>query len=235
MLTGILAGAMADNNRIGYIADYPIAGSVASINAFAFGAQMANHRAKVYLKWSSVEGSHPLKELIGEGIMVCSGQDMITPGKGHKKFGLYTIGEETRTLATAVTDWGKLYEKLLNAILSGSNLKDGGKPKSYNYWFGMDAGVVDVICSTKLQQGTKRLIDMVRHGITHGHFHMFEGELFAQDGICIQKEGLMSPENIVSMDWLAENVVGEIPKLSELKNEAKAVSILQSIDKTKRE
>ena len=45
-ITGAIAGALADNNRIGYIASYPIYGQMANINAFALGAQFTNPRAK---------------------------------------------------------------------------------------------------------------------------------------------------------------------------------------------
>ena len=50
---GAIAGAMAENNKIAYIADYPIYGAIANINAFALGAKMINPRAKVYLEWST--------------------------------------------------------------------------------------------------------------------------------------------------------------------------------------
>ena len=43
-LCGMIAGTLADNNRIGYIADYPIYGMTANINAFALGARMVNPR-----------------------------------------------------------------------------------------------------------------------------------------------------------------------------------------------
>ena len=46
---------MAQNNRIGYIASYPIYGVPASINAFALGAKMVNPRAKIYLEWSTLK------------------------------------------------------------------------------------------------------------------------------------------------------------------------------------
>lgn len=52
-LMGAIAGAMAENNKLMYIADYPIFGSIANINAFALGAKMINPRAKVYLEWST--------------------------------------------------------------------------------------------------------------------------------------------------------------------------------------
>ena len=46
---------MAENDKIVYIADYPILGTIAQINAFALGAQMTNPRAKVYLEWSTLK------------------------------------------------------------------------------------------------------------------------------------------------------------------------------------
>ena len=49
---GAIAGAMAENDKISYIADYPISGTIANINAFALGAKMINPRAKVHLEWS---------------------------------------------------------------------------------------------------------------------------------------------------------------------------------------
>ena len=55
-LQGVLAGALATQNKIGYVAQYPVYGTVANINAFALGAKFVNPRAKIYLKWSSVKG-----------------------------------------------------------------------------------------------------------------------------------------------------------------------------------
>ena len=49
-LMGAIAGAMAENGQLAYIADYPIFGTIANINAFALGAKMVNPRAKVYLE-----------------------------------------------------------------------------------------------------------------------------------------------------------------------------------------
>lgn len=56
-LTGVLAGALATQNKIGYVAQYPVYGTVANINAFALGAKFVNPRTKIYLKWSSVKVS----------------------------------------------------------------------------------------------------------------------------------------------------------------------------------
>ena len=54
-LMGAIAGAMSENGLLAYIADYPIFGTIANINAFALGAKLINPRAKVYLEWSIPE------------------------------------------------------------------------------------------------------------------------------------------------------------------------------------
>ena len=78
---GAIAGSMADNDRIGYIADYPIYGNIANINAFAMGAQMVNPRAVVYLEWS--RRMQPVSEsfFAEKGITIISGKNLA--GAGH--------------------------------------------------------------------------------------------------------------------------------------------------------
>lgn len=235
LLTGIIAGALADDNRIGYIADYPIYGVAANINAFALGASMSNPRAKIYLKWSTVIDSNPIEEFKAEGITLVSGQDMITPVKGNNEFGVFSLSDEHQNVATAVTDWGKLYERIVRRILGVGITKDdlADSGKSYNYWWGLDAGVVDVLTSTKLPGGTMRLIDLLRRTITSGEFKPFSGEIYAQGGIKVNESGDLTPEQIVHMDWLAENVIGQIPTLSELKPEARPIVGVQGLNEAK--
>ena len=94
----------------------------------------------------------------------------------------------------------------------------------------MSAGIVDVICSKHLPIGTARLIDLLKKTICSGDFNPFSGILYSQQGI-VQKEmdRSMSPEEIISMDWLAENVVGSVPRLEELKEQAKPMLLLQGL------
>jgi len=54
-LMGAIAGAISSNGKIGYIADYPVWGTIANINAFALGAKMVNSRAQIYLEWTKVK------------------------------------------------------------------------------------------------------------------------------------------------------------------------------------
>ncbi|MDE6701444.1 MAG: BMP family ABC transporter substrate-binding protein, partial [Acetatifactor sp.] len=93
-LMGAIAGAMADNNRLAYIADYPIYGSIANINAFALGAKLTNPRAKVYLEWSAKKEMDIEQKIRELGVSCVSGRDMTVPEEASRYFGLYHIGEE---------------------------------------------------------------------------------------------------------------------------------------------
>ena len=48
-LVGLLAGILSERGRIGYIADFPLPGTAASVNAFALGVQMVCPDARVLL------------------------------------------------------------------------------------------------------------------------------------------------------------------------------------------
>ena len=110
-LMGAIAGAMADNNRLGYIADYPILGCIANINAFALGAKMVNPRAEVYLEWSRLkDNTDILAKLQERNVSIISGKDMNIPEDSSRYFGLFSVeGVYPRSLAMPLWHWGKFY------------------------------------------------------------------------------------------------------------------------------
>jgi len=233
-LMGAIAGAMSKNGKIGYIADYPIFGMTANINAFALGAKMVNPRAKVYLEWSTLKDHNVSDSFSQNEVHYISGQDMIIPGEASRHFGLYRDSDDAPlNLAMPIWHWGKFYEQMIRNIMDGSWKYDNttDSTKGLNYWWGMSAGIVDVICSQHLPIGTTRLINLLKHTICKGDFNPFSGILYSQEGI-VQKDAnkVMSPEEIICMDWLAENVVGYIPKMEDLIDKAKPVVLLQGID-----
>ena len=113
-VSGMVAGAMAENDKIAYIADYPIYGMIANINAFALGASCVNPRAKIYLDWSTRKDYDLDKFLIEHDIHYVSNQDMITPISPTREFGLYRYenGEATN-LVMPLWNWGIFYEKII--------------------------------------------------------------------------------------------------------------------------
>ncbi len=234
-LMGAIAGAISESNLLGYVADYPIFGTIANINAFALGAKMINPRAKVQLEWSALKDSDYREKLRQSGATVISGKDMVIPEDASRFFGLYRMeGEEPQSLAMPLWHWGKFYEKLIRTIMDGTWKYDDNVQtmKAINYWWGMSADVIDVVCSKHLPIGTNRLVDLLKNTIRSGELNPFSGILYSQQGV-VQEDAnrSLSPEEIITMDWLAENVTGVIPKMEEFREEAIPVITQQGIER----
>ena len=234
-LMGAIAGAMSENNKLSYIGDYPIFGTIANINAFALGAKMINPRAEVYLEWSCLKDCDVAENLKKVQASCISGKDMVIPEEASRYFGIYHMEDgRPRNLAMPVWHWGKFYEQLIRTIMDGTWKYDDNPSanKAINYWWGMSAGVVDVICSQSLPIGTKRLIEFLRNTISGGQFEPFSGILYSQDGVVQDDPNRsLTPEEIITMDWLAENVRGRIPTEEELLEGAKPVVSQQGVEK----
>lgn len=230
-LMGAIAGAMAENNRLVYIADYPLFGTIANINAFALGAKMINPRAQVYLEWSRIKGAD-ISESIRRIQPDCvSGQDMVIPEEASRYFGIYHMDDgHPRNLAMPLCHWGKFYERMIRKIMDGTWKQDDTPAKAINYWWGISSGVVDVICSQNLPVGTKRLVELLKNTISAGEFNPFAGILYSQTGVVKDHiDNVLTPEEIMKMDWLAENIIGSIPKEEEFTEQAKPVLSQQGL------
>ena len=96
----------------------------------------------------------------------------------------------------------------------------------------MSAGVIDLICSRNLPIGTKRLVELIKTAISRGEFNPFYGKLYSQNGV-VQEDANreLTPDEIILMDWLAENVVGCLPAENELVDHSLPVIKQQGIDK----
>ena len=235
-IAGVIAGALADNNKIAYIADYPIYGMIANINAFALGASFTNPRAQIYLEWSTKKDYDREHFLTENDISVVSDQDMITPSDTKRQFGLYRIEEgRTLNLAMPLWNWGIFYEKMIQSILAGSYQTEGNsEDRALNYWWGMSAGVIDMICSNNVPAGVRRLADHLKHDIKKGDMVPFYGEIYSQDGELRNKSNVaMKPEAIMEMDWLVANVKGSIPTMHTLIDAAQTVVQLKGVEETK--
>ncbi|MGN1158217.1 MAG: BMP family ABC transporter substrate-binding protein [Agathobacter sp.] len=237
-ISGMVAGAMAENDKIAYVADYPIYGMIASINAFALGANCVNPRAKIYLVWSTKKG-YDLDAFLKENdIHYVSNQDMITPSSASRQFGLYQYENgEALNLVMPVWNWGIFYEKMIQSILAGAYQTEGqAETKALNYWWGMSAGVIDLICSKHVPIGVQRLVEHMKYDMCRGHIEPFYGKIYSQHGELknIDEAG-MRPEDIMKMDWLADNVIGDIPSIDELIDGAKAVVELKGVEESKEE
>ena len=225
-IAGAIAGAMAENDRIGYMGSSPIFGVPASINAFALGAQLTNPRATIELRWSCMEGDH-IKEMLNSGIRVISNRDVPTAEQKYLdlcSYGTFLFGADgaMTSLGSPYWDWGKLYENVVKSILDGT--WDKAKGKAVNYWWGMDSGVIDIKLPKDLPTGVKELARILRAGLQQGTLDPFRRAITAQDGT-VKNDGSrgLTAEELLHMDWLCENVRGDIPTFEQVQPYARSI------------
>ena len=218
-ITGAIAGAMAEGDEVGYVANYPIYGVPAGINAFAQGLRMTNPRGRVRVSWSCIPGD-PLMELVGHGVKVISNRDAANPMYSHRalEWGTYKLLDngEMQPLALPYWDWGRFYEKVVLGVMNGA-LGTSHPDRAINYWWGMNSGVIDVLLSETLPEGVRALAQMLKTSIIKGDINPFGTKIYDQNGILrCDGERMLSAEEIMEMNWFCDNVDGRIPLTEEL-------------------
>lgn len=236
-ILGAVAGTLSDSGKLGYVCDYPIYGQIAGINAFALGAQMTNPRAHVYLEWSSVKGADgAAKSLADKDIHFISSQDTSKFLEDDREnYGLFYVKDGiSESLVHSVWCWGRYYEEILNRIIDKSLQEEYNKcNKALNYYWGMSAGVIDVWCSDELSMPTRRFIDFLKESIKQNICIPFLTPLITQSGEVIgEGQKSLTLDQIINMDYLAANVIGEIPKYSDLNDMGKATVDTVGIEKS---
>lgn len=236
-ILGAVAGSLCHSGKLGYVCDYPIYGQIAGINAFAIGAQLTNPRAHVYLEWSSVKGAdEAAKALAEQDIHYISSQDTAKFLEDDRDtYGLsYVNGDQREVLVDSVWCWGKYYEEILNRIFDKSLQAEYNKSdKALNYYWGMATGVVDVWCSETLGSPSRKLVDFLKESIRQNICIPFLTPLSTQSGEVIgEDQKSLTLEQIINMDYLVDNVIGEIPKYDELSPMGKATVDTAGIDKS---
>ena len=237
-ISGAIAGAISRSDEIGYIANYPIFGVPAGINAFALGAQLTNPHARIHLKWSCVEGD-PIGELKAQGVDVVSTLDIPLPGWNDGQWGAFRLLPDgsKELIASPYWNWGTFYVQFARSFLNKSwdaNLFGKNENRAVNYWWGMSSGVIDVELSDAIPAGTRALAEFLKQGIINGSIDPFLRKLVSQDGV-VRSEGeaALTPEAILNMDWLCDNVEGAIPEYEELTEQARALVRLQGVYRDK--
>ena len=146
--------------------------------------------------------------------------EKVAPGEGTDLSGRCKV----TNLAAPIWKWGKLYEIIIKTILDGnykSRLIDR-KDKATNYWWGMMSGVVDIELSDEISPYTRQLVNILRTDIICGSMNPFDGRLCSQGGIVRNADdNPLTSMEVITMDWLNENIIGEIPEKESLTDEAR--------------
>lgn len=233
-VSGAIAGALSKCDTIGYIASYPIFGVIAGINAFALGAQLTNPNVKIALKWSHVVGN-PVGELREQNVDIVSTLDIPQKGLGREAWGMFHLQPDGQSewIASPYWDWGAFYVQISRSILSGeweSPIFKYKDKRAVNYWWGIANGVIGLEWTQDMPDGTKALANLLMEGIRHGTVDPFLRKVISQEGI-VRNEGddVFTPEEILHMDWLCNNIIGSIPSFEELSEKAQKITRLQGI------
>ena len=216
-LSGVIAGAMTKQDEIGYIADDPSNISCAEINAFALGVQLTRPNAKIQLKWSGVAGSSKNDPMEQNSSKIPA--DVFQKVDENGQLGLFRINNEghCEQIAAPCRNWGTFYVRLVKCFLSreldAAPFSKYGE-QAVNFWWGLASDVVDLVWTEHLPEGTKALANMIKNGIKNRSIDPFARKIISQNGE-IRNDGTknLSPEEILTMDWLSENIIGCFPEL----------------------
>ena len=226
-ILGMTAASLCEDNRIAYIADYPVYGAVANINAFAIGAQMVRPGVKIYLKWSNLKNSDWKKEVEKAGFTMVSGPDLKLPSEESSLFGLFRYNkkkEDYENLAMPFIDWGRYYCLITESVMAGNfDSREFTKTgQAVNYFLGMSDQVVSVLFSSRVPYPVRKMADVFEKEITQGRFSPFDGEIRTRKGRLKEADsGSLDMFQIVKMDWLNDNVIGRIPGIDAFKEDAR--------------
>ena len=227
-LLGALAAMLTKNNSLGYIADVPVYGEIANINAFAIGAQMINPNIKVYLGWKETLDQDWQDQMRYLGIDVFSGPELPSFVEYSTEYGLYKLEEEgVIQMASPIIRWDIYYEKLLNNYMNGA--KSSANLKAISYWWGISSNVLDINMSSRIPYASQKMIESMKQGV-NGNINPFYGHIYSNENKEINKEGVLTTEEIVMMDWLNDNVIGIIPQSEELTEHGKHLVHIHGVD-----
>ncbi len=225
-LTGIVAGEMTKTNKIGYVAAHPIPEVIRGINAFALGVKAVNPDAKVYVVWTGT-WYDPAKEkeaalsLIDQGCdVIAQHQDSPAAQQAAQERGVYSIGYHSNMyefapkahLTAAVWNWSVIYAYVIENVMKGT-----WKPEQI--WWGIDKGVVDIAPFNPIvpEEVKKKVMEEKEKYLKHEvpEQYPFVGPIYDQNGNLVKAEGeVMTDEELLSMNFFVDNVVGEIPSSS---------------------
>ena len=157
---------------------------------------------------------------------------MITPASEDRAYGLYYYDDgKMKRLATPMWNWGKFYERIIRDFLQGNwdSVREAKEKPAINYWWGISSGIIDLIMSDELPKGLTTLTNIVRGQMYVDYFNPFWGTFRRQDQTVVgQPDRGLSPEEVITMNYLVDGVIGSIPDNWELTDDARERIELQT-------
>ena len=223
-VSGLIAGSMTESNQIGYVAAYPLPEVLRGINAFTLGVREANPEATVNVVWTNTWFDPQLERQAAEALLdggadvIAQHQDTTGPQLAAQDRGAYGVGYNAdmsrqapeAVLTSPIWNWGVYYTDMVEQVMAGTW-------ESNQYWGGWQDGIVDLApIGPMVPDDVRAMAEAEIERFKSGEstiYTIFTGPLLDQNGEERVADGVaMTDEELLSMDWFVEGVVGELPE-----------------------
>jgi basic membrane protein A and related proteins len=219
-LSGMAAGAATESNVIGYVAAFPIPEVIRGINAFTLGVHEVNPDAEVRVVWTSTWFGPPQEREAATALLavgadvIAQHQDTTEPQRAAQDAGAMSIGYNSdmsqvvgdTVLTSPVWNWGIKYIDIVQRIMDGTYSTE-------SYWGGMNDNVVALApFSPQVPEDVRVRIEDRQQALLTGEWDVFCGPIRGANNNLVVEEGkCLTDEEMLSMDYFLEGVVGEAP------------------------
>ncbi len=215
---GRAAGTATTNNKLGFIAAFPIPSSMLNINAFHLGAQSVNPEVQTTVVFTS-HWCDPAKQVTAVSTMTDAGVDVLslqqdctkTVVEAAERAGVWVTGFHYDASAAAPNywitgatwNWGPIMAQVVHEIRTGvyrSSVKLAG----------IDAGWAKLApFGSGVDEETRQLVLNTVEGLRDGTISPFTGPIYDQDWeVRIAAGETATDEYLQGVDWLAQGIVG---------------------------
>ena len=232
-ILGMLAGILSPTNTVGYVANNPIYGIPAAINAYAQGLRSVRPEGRVLLRWACLpDPDHPLDFSDREDVTLFYARDSREAPDTHRDYGLCQRLPDgvIRPVGLPQWRWDVFYIEIIRSILNGS-WDEADTSKAINYWWGMKSGAVGIQYSDGLPGGPLQLLGLMETQLHSGLLTIFPSKVYAQDHRMHSPQKIVyTPKELMLMDWLDACVEGTLPSYDQLDVKTRTLADICGLD-----
>lgn len=232
-ILGMLAGILSPTNTVGYVANNPIYGIPAAINAYAQGLRSVRPEGRVLLRWACLpDPAHPLDFSDREDVTLFYARDSREAPDTHRDYGLCQRLPDgvLRPVGLPQWRWDVFYIEIIRSILNGS-WDEADTSKAINYWWGMKSGAVGIQYSDGLPGGPLQLLGLMETQLHSGLLTIFPSKVYAQDHRMHSPQKIVyTPKELMLMDWLDACVEGSLPSYDQLDVKTRTLADICGLD-----
>ncbi|MEA2330116.1 MAG: basic rane protein [Thermoleophilaceae bacterium] len=226
-VAGMAAAAVSKQDMLGVVGGFPIPPQLATLNAFALGAQSINPDATVRMVWTN-DWYSVSKAQSAASALINAGAGAVThfttgPSVGQvaEREGIPWISYEVNLeefgpkhhLTSVIYNWGPYLEDQFQKMIDGSWAPE--------FTFGgMEDHVVELGPFGAPYEGVsdadKQKIEEATKGLQEGSMEIFEGPVVDRSGkVRVEEGSTATPEELYTTDYVVKGVLGSLPKAGE--------------------